>query len=269
VNVPAVLTIAGSDSSGGAGIQADLKTMSALGVYGMSVITALTAQNTTAVTGVHDVPPEFVAQQIDAVVTDIRPDAVKTGMLSNAAIIEAVAAKVKEHRLPNLVVDPVMVAKSGARLLREDAAGALRTALLPLAAVITPNLPEAEDLLGRPLRTDDDVREGARAIHALGAMAVVMKGGHRAGAEVVDILFDGRQLHEFRGPRIKTASTHGTGCTFASAIASFLAHGDPLPEAVGKARRYLEEALRHAYPLGRGQGPVHHFWHWWDKEGEA
>ncbi len=264
------LTIAGSDCSGGAGIQADLKTFAALGVYGTSAITAVTAQSTTGVTAVHEVPPETVAAQIEAVVTDIRPDAVKTGMLSSAAIIEVVAAKVKEHDLPHLVVDPVMVSKSGARLLREDAVQALRDLLLPLAEVATPNIPEAEALVGRSLATDDDIRRAAREIAAMGPRNVVMKGGHRTdvrpsgrdGDAAVDLLFDGREFHAFSAPRIDTTSTHGTGCTFASAIAAFLALGDPVPEAVGRAKDYLTEALRRAYPIGAGHGPVHHFWRW-------
>lgn len=258
-----VLTIAGSDSSGGAGIQADLKTYSALGVYGMSVITALTAQNTTAVTAVHEAPPDFVAAQIDAVVSDIPPDATKTGMLSSAPIIEVVATKVREHRLRNLVVDPVMVAKSGARLLRDDAVQALREKLLPLADVVTPNLPEAQVLADRSLATEDEIRDAARAIHEMGAKNVVMKGGHRDGDVVVDLLFDGAEFYEYRAPRVQTTSTHGTGCTFASAIAAFLARGETVPEAVRHAKEYLTEALRRAYPVGRGRGPVHHFWSWW------
>lgn len=257
-----VLTIAGSDSSGGAGIQADLKTFAAHGVYGMSVITALTAQNTQAVTGVFETPPEFVGQQFDTVVADIRPDAVKTGMLSSAAIIEVVAAKVRQHGLRNVVVDPVMVSKSGARLLREDAVEALRAQLLSLADVVTPNIPEAEDLLGRALRTDEDARQAARDIQALGPRAVVLKGGHREGDVVTDLLFDGAQFHEYTGPRVQTSNTHGTGCTFASAIAAQLALGRRLPEAVREAREYVQGALEHASPIGHGHGPVNHFWRW-------
>ncbi len=262
-----VLIIAGSDSSAGAGIQADLKTCAALGVYGTTAITALTAQNTMGVTAIHEAPAEFVATQIDAVVIDIRPAAVKTGMLANAEIIEVVAAKVKEHALPFLVVDPVMVAKSGDRLLREDAVRALREMLVPLADVVTPNIPEAEDLLGRPLRTNEEIREAGREIQSWGPRNVVMKGGHREGDTVVDILFDGRAFHEFSAPRIETTSTHGTGCTFASAIASFLARGETVPKAVGHAKEYLTEALRRAVPIGHGHGPVNHFWGW-KMEGE-
>ncbi len=255
-----VLSIAGSDSSAGAGVQADLKTFAALGVYGTSVITALTAQNTREVTAVHEAPPDFIRAQIDVVVQDIRPDAVKTGMLSSAAIIDTVAEKLRHYGLPNVVVDPVMVAKSGARLLREDAVDALRERLLPLADVVTPNIPEAEALVGYELRTYLQIQEAAREIRDMGPRNVVVKGGHREGETVVDTLFDGREIYEFSGPRIHTSSTHGTGCTFASAIASYLALGEPVAEAVGRAREYLEGALLNAYPVGHGHGPVNHFW---------
>jgi hydroxymethylpyrimidine/phosphomethylpyrimidine kinase len=262
--MPTVLTIAGSDSSAGAGIQADLKTFAALGVYGTSAITAITAQNTREVTAVQGMPPEIVAAQIDAVVGDIPPDAVKTGMLATAAIIEVVVAKVREHRLPNLVVDPVMVAKGGHRLLRDDAVSSLRGLLLPLAAVVTPNLPEAEVLVGHRIASDEDVRRAAEEIVAMGAGAVVVKGGHRDSAEAVDVLYDCNTFREYSAPRIDTTSTHGTGCTFASAIATYLARGEPLAEAVGRAKEYLTEALRRAYPIGGGHGPVHHFHRWWE-----
>jgi len=257
-----ILTIAGSDSSAGAGIQADLKTCAALGVYCTTAITAVTAQNTMGVTAVHALPPELVAAQIDAVVADIRPDAVKTGMLASAAIVEVVAAKLREHTLSHVVVDPVMVAKSGDRLLREDAVEALRELLLPLAEVVTPNIPEAEMLVGHSLHSDAEVREAGREIHSMGARNVVMKGGHREGDLAVDILFDGRDFREFSAPRIQTTSTHGTGCTFASAIAAFLARGESVPEAVRQAKEYLTEALRNAGPIGEGHGPVNHFWRW-------
>jgi hydroxymethylpyrimidine/phosphomethylpyrimidine kinase len=262
--MPAVLTIAGSDSSAGAGIQADLKTFAALGVYGTSAITAVTAQNTLGVTAVHEMPPDIVAAQIDAVVADIPPDAVKTGMLAAAPIIEVVAAGVREHGLRNLVLDPVMVAKSGHRLLRDDAVAALRDLLLPLCAVVTPNLPEAEVLSGHTIASDDDVRAAAAEILRLGASAVVVKGGHREGVEAVDVLYDGSAFREYSAPRIDTTSTHGTGCTFASAIAAYLARGELLPDAVGRAKEYLTESLRRAHPIGRGHGPVHHFHRWWE-----
>ena len=259
-----VLTIAGSDSSAGAGVQADLKTFAALGVYGTCAVTAITAQSTRGVSAVQGVSPEMVAAQIDAVVEDIRPDAVKTGMLASGPIIEVVAAKVREHGLPNLVVDPVMAAKSGDRLLREEAVAALRETLLPLCTVVTPNLPEAEVLTGRHIVTDEDVRRAAEEIVGLGAGAVVVKGGHRAGADAVDILYDGSTFQVYSAPRVDTTSTHGTGCTFASAIAAYLARGEPLAEAVGHAKEYLTEALRRAYPIGGGHGPVHHFYRWWE-----
>lgn len=261
--MPKVLTIAGSDSGGGAGIQADLKTFSALRVYGMSVITAITAQNTVAVTAVQDIPADVVAAQIDAVATDLRPDAVKIGMLSNAGIIEAVAAKVQEHALAPLIVDPVMVAKSGDRLLREDAVAAMVERLLPLADVVTPNLPEAAVLAGQDFASDEELRQAARAIVKLGAKAVVMKGGHDEGDTVVDVLFHNEHFHEYTAPRIHTQNTHGTGCTFASAIAALMARGEELPHAVRKAKEYVTEAIKQAYPLGSGHGPVHHFWEWW------
>ena len=263
--MPSVLTIAGSDSSAGAGIQADLKTFAALGVYGTCAITAITAQNTRGVTAVQETPPDNVAAQIDAVAADIRPDAVKTGMLASAPIVEVVAAKVREYGLPNLVVDPVMVAKSGDRLLRDDAVTVLRDLLLPLAAVVTPNLPEAEVLAGFAIDSDEDVRRAAKEIVGLGARAVVVKGGHREAAESVDVLYDGTTFRDYSAPRIDTTSTHGTGCTFASAIAAYLARGEPLAEAVGRAKEYLTEALRRAYPLGGGHGPVHHFHRWWEE----
>ncbi len=261
--VPRLLTIAGSDSGGGAGIQADLKTFSALGGYGMSVLTAITAQNTLGVTAVHELPVDAVLAQMDAIVSDIGVDATKTGMLANADLVRAVADRVRRGGLPRLVVDPVMVAKGGDRLLREDAVSAVREALLPLATVVTPNLPEAEVLLERRIESRDDMRAAARALVALGARAAVVKGGHAPGDDVVDVLFDGEAIHELRAPRIETTSTHGTGCTFASAIAAYLGHGCTLVEAVERAKRYLWEAINAAYPVGHGHGPVHHFWRCW------
>lgn len=255
-----VLAIAGSDPSGGAGIQADLKTYAALGVYGMASITALTAQNTVGVTGVYQVPPEFVGLQIDTVVEDIRPDAVKMGMLASAEIARVVAARAREHGLRNLVVDPVMVAKSGDALLAEDAVRAVRDELLPLATVLTPNLPEAAALLGRPVDSIAAMREAARGLHALGAASVLVKGGHLEGETVTDVLFDGGRLHEFAGPRMPTRNTHGTGCTLSSAIAAQLALGEGVVEAVRRAREYLAGALQHAYDTGKGHGSVNHGW---------
>ena len=260
--VRTALTIAGSDSGGGAGIQADLKTFSALGVFGMSALTAITAQNTLGVTAVHEIPPEVVAAQIDAVVTDIGVDAAKTGMIASSEIIRVVAAKVREHAIATLVVDPVMVATSGDRLLREDAVEALRTELLPLATVTTPNLPEAEVLVGRPVRTLEEMREAARAIVGLGAKSAVVKGGHLDG-DAIDLFFDGSSFTELPARRIETTSTHGTGCTLASAIAALLAKGESLENAISNAKVYVTAAIERAYPIGKGHGPVHHFHRWW------
>jgi hydroxymethylpyrimidine/phosphomethylpyrimidine kinase len=256
------LTIAGSDSGGGAGIQADLKTFAALGVYGMSVITAVTAQNTVGVFGIQEIDREMVARQIDAVVEDIGVDAAKTGMLSSAPIIETVAERLRHHALRGLVVDPVMVAKSGDRLLRADAVEALKEHLLPLALIVTPNLPEAETLVGHQLQSDDDLRMAARAIHALGPAYVVVKGGHRSG-EATDLVYDGREFYELQAARVETPHTHGTGCTFSAAIAAGLARGlEPLT-AIREAKEYLTGALAHAYAIGRGHSPVHHFYRLW------
>ncbi|HLI26348.1 MAG TPA: bifunctional hydroxymethylpyrimidine kinase/phosphomethylpyrimidine kinase [Chloroflexota bacterium] len=256
------LTIAGSDSGGGAGIQADLKTFSALGVFGTSAIVAITAQNTLGVRSWIALPPEMVAAQIDAVIEDLGADAVKTGMLANAAIIAVVAERLRAHRLSTLVVDPVMVAKSGDPLLEPDAVAALRDRLLPLALVITPNWPEAAELTGRPVRSLAEARDAARALVELGARHAVVKGGHGEGP-AVDVLYDGERFHDYEAPRIETRHTHGTGCTFASAIAAELAKGATVPEAVGRAKEYLTQALHHAPGLGHGHGPVHHFWAWY------
>jgi len=261
------LTIAGSDSGGGAGIQADLKTFAALGVYGMSVLTAITAQNTVGVRAVHELPAEFVAAQIDAVMEDIGADAAKTGMLANAAIIDVVARKVHEHGIANLVVDPVMVAKSGDPLLRRDAVAALKATLLPLAQVVTPNVPEAEEILGRRLVAEEDFRRAAVDIHALGPRHVVIKGGHREG-EALDLFYDGREFRELSAPRLATRHTHGTGCTFAAAIAALLARGLLAADAVAGAKEYLTQAIAQAFPIGRGYGPVHHLHRFYTPEGE-
>ncbi len=260
VPVPRVLTIAGSDSGGGAGIQADLKTFTALGVYGMSAITALTAQNTVGVTGIHDVPAEFVAEQIDVVYRDIGVDAVKTGMLSNAEIIEAVADRLALYPIRHIVIDPVMVATSGDPLLRDSARDALRSGLLPLATIVTPNIPETEILSGMAIHGIDDLRRAARALYELGPQYVLIKGGHLEGPEAIDYLFDGSRFQTFTMPRIQTTSTHGTGCTYASAIAAYLARGFEIAEAVRLAKRYLTRAIQRAKPIGHGHGPVHHGW---------
>ena len=260
---PIAMTIAGSDSGGGAGIQADLKTFSALGVYGASTLTAITAQNTVAVTAVHELPTEIIAAQIDAVVTDIGVDAVKTGMLSSSAIVETVAGELQRHGIENLVVDPVMVAKSGDPLLRQEAVDSLKTRLVPLAALVTPNVPEAETLTGLKIETGEAMREAARRIVALGARAVVVKGGHLSGP-ATDILYDGNGFTEFTSERFDTVNTHGTGCTFASAAAAGLAQGKSIEEAVAQAKTFVTEAIRNSYPLGHGHGPVHHFYRLWD-----
>ncbi|MCI0799429.1 MAG: bifunctional hydroxymethylpyrimidine kinase/phosphomethylpyrimidine kinase, partial [Chloroflexi bacterium] len=247
---------------GGAGIQADLKTFSALGVYGSSTLTAITAQNTVGVTMVHEIPIDIIVAQIDAVLSDIGADAVKTGMLASSAIVETVAEEMERHQVSRLVVDPVMVAKSGDRLLREDAVEALRTRLIPLAAVVTPNIPEAEALTGLKIETDEDVRRAAEAIVQLGARAVVVKGGHREGP-ATDLFYDGVRFQEFSAPRIDTVNTHGTGCTFASAVAAGLAKGLEVVESVELAKDYVTEAIRRSFPVGRGHGPLHHFYKWW------
>ena len=260
------LTIAGSDSGGGAGIQADLKTFAALGVYGSSVVTAITAQNTVAVTAVHEIPPAIVTAQLDAVLGDIGADAAKTGMLSSAPIIGVVAAAVRRHGLTRLVVDPVMVAKSGDRLLHEEAVAALREALLPLALIVTPNIPEAETLAGMAIANDDDRREAARRIAAYGPRFVVVKGGHAEG-DPIDLLFDGRDFVPIgAGPRIDTPNTHGTGCTFAAAITAGLARGLEVEAAVRGAKDYLTAALQASYRIGAGHSPVNHFFAWWSPE---
>ena len=256
------LTIAGSDSGAGAGIQADLKTFAALGVYGACVITAITAQNTVRVTKIVELSPSIIEAQIDAVIQDIGCEAVKTGMIANAAIIEVVAAKIRQYNLPNLVVDPVMVAKSGDLLLRKSAIAALRSRLLPLATVVTPNIPEAEELTGLTLRNEKGIREAAQRICHLGAKSVVIKGGHRRGP-AADLLYNGRKFQEFTSPRIKTRHTHGTGCTFSAAIAAHLAKGFELEKAIALSKRFITEAIKNAFAIGSGHSPVHHLYRFW------
>ncbi|HVR96563.1 MAG TPA: bifunctional hydroxymethylpyrimidine kinase/phosphomethylpyrimidine kinase [Thermoanaerobaculia bacterium] len=259
---PRLLTIAGSDSGGGAGIQADLKTFAAHGAYGMSAIAALTAQNTREVRAVHEVPPEMVAAQIDAVFEDIGVDAVKIGMLASAAIVRAVADRLRvhvHHGRPPVVLDPVMVAKSGDALLRDDAVTALVDELLPLCTLVTPNVPELEHLTGLPAGTEEERRRAAEALARRGP-AVLAKGGHAAGPEVVDLLLEGGRFHRFAHPRLASTSTHGTGCTLSSAIAARLAAGEELPRAVEGAILYLRGAMQAAYPVGSGHGPVDHLY---------
>jgi len=252
-----VLTIAGSDSGGGAGIQADLKTITVLGGFGMSVVTALTAHNTLGVTAIHEVSPEFVAAQFDAVATDIGIDAAKTGMLSTSGIICTVAAKIRQYRIEKIVIDPVMVAKGGAALIREEAMATLVAELLPLALVLTPNIPEAEVLTGIEINNLSDMKKAARIIRKLGPRHVVVKGGHLDG-EATDLLCDATGFRIFSSPRLATSDTHGTGCTFSAAIAACLACGMDVPSAVGEAKRYISEAIRHAWRIGRGHGPTNH-----------
>ena len=254
------LTIAGSDSGGGAGIQADLKTFAAHGVYGTSAITALTAQNTKGVLGVHAVPAEFVTQQIEAIAGDIGCDAVKTGMLATSTIVEAVAAAVEALDLPNLVVDPVMFAKSGDRLLDNDAMHAIRAALLRWARVVTPNVPEAEELAGIAIRTLDEMRAAAERILKLGPQAVIVKGGHLPGEQSIDVLLHAGGEVRLAAPRLDVRHTHGTGCTFAAAIAARLALGDSLEESARGAKEYVTGAIRHGLDVGGGHQPLGHFW---------
>ena len=262
MKIPKAMTIAGSDSGGGAGVQADLKTFAALGVYGASTLTAITAQNTVAVTAVHEIPTDVITAQIDAVLADIGADAVKTGMLSSSDIIECVCEALEVHGVQRLVVDPVMIAKSGDALLREDAIGSLRTRLLPLAMVVTPNIPEAEALTETTIVSDADVRRAAEAIVGMGARSVVVKGGHREGP-ATDLFYDGKEFKEFTAPRFDTVNTHGTGCTFASAVAAGLARGMVVTDAVALAKDYVTEGIRHSFSIGQGHGPLNHFYRFW------
>lgn len=251
------LTIAGSDSSGGAGIQADIKTMTANGVYAMSAVTALTAQNTTGVTGIMEAAPDFLAKQLDAVFTDIMPDAVKIGMVSSAALIRVIAEKLRQYEAKHIVLDPVMIATSGARLIAEDAVQALVTELIPLAEIVTPNIPEAEVLSGMTVRSAADMEAAAQKIAAAYHCAVLLKGGHQY-QDANDYLCTEAANQWFHGQRIDNPNTHGTGCTLSSAIASNLAKGFPLPEAVARAKRYISGALGAMLDLGKGSGPMNH-----------
>jgi len=252
------LTIAGSDPSGGAGIQGDLKTFHAHGVYGMAVLTALTVQNTKGVTGVHDVPPDFVAAQLEAVLDDMPVGAAKTGMVSVVPTIEAIASVLGKRRVPHLVVDPVMVASSGDALLRDDAVNVIVERLFPLATVITPNIPEAERLCDLRIRTGADMRKAALALRDLGARAVLLKGGHLPGPQVLDLLYFDGAFHEFNDPRIETPHTHGTGCALAAGLAAQLARGAELGEAVARARSFVLRGIERAVALGHGSNPINH-----------
>ena len=251
------LTIAGSDSSGGAGIQADLKTMTANGVYGMSAITALTAQNTTGVTGIMEVTPDFLASQLDAVFTDIYPDAVKTGMVASSDLIRVIAEKIRQYNAKNIVVDPVMVATSGAKLISDDAIGTLKSELLPLADVITPNIPEAEVLSGMSIRNEEDMVNAAREINGRFGCSVLCKGGHQIN-DANDLLYRNGDYVWFKGKRIDNPNTHGTGCTLSSAIAANIAKGEDLDNAVRNAKDYISGALAAMLDLGNGSGPLCH-----------
>jgi hydroxymethylpyrimidine/phosphomethylpyrimidine kinase len=263
-----VLTIAGSDSGGGAGIQADLKTFSAIGCYGMSVITALTAQNTRGVNGIHAVPPAFAVQQIEAVFSDMGTDAVKIGMLYSAELIEVVSEALKKHNARKIVLDPVMVAQSGDKLLQDDAIEAIKTHLMPLADVVTPNIPEASVLCGRQLKKWTDIEGAAETLAQHGSRSILIKGGHGCETKSTDLLFLARENRFVRltADRIKTNNNHGTGCTLSSAIASYMARGNDIEAAVQKAKTFMNQAITAGanYKLGHGHGPVHHFFQWWE-----
>lgn len=261
------LTIAGSDSGGGAGIQADLKTFGALGCYGMSAVTALTAQNTIGVSSIQAVTPEFVFEQIKAVLTDIGADAVKIGMLFSIEIIQAVAEGLRQFNANRVILDPVMVAQSGDKLLKEDAIEAIKTYLMPVAMVVTPNIPEASILVGESLSTNANIRHAAKKLSENGSRAVLIKAGHMKGEQSTDLLYlsDEDQFVEISGPRIDTINNHGTGCTLSSAITAFLARGEELEAGVRKAKKYIEGALKAgaSYRIGEGHGPVHHYYRFW------
>ena len=261
-----VLTIAGSDSSGGAGIQADLKSFSAHGVFGMSVITAVTAQNTQGVFAVQDIDIDVIEKQIAAIFDDIEVDAVKIGMVSRTETIRAVAAGLQQYKPQNVVIDPVMISKSGYYLLKPDAVDAMITCLLPLATIVTPNIPEAEEIAGRKITSLKEMEEAAAIIHALGPKYVLLKGGHRA-EDATDILFDGTKYHYLESQRIVTKNTHGTGCTLSASIAANLAQGYNAYEAVTLAKEYITTAIEHSFSIGKGVGPVHHFYNLYKKAG--
>ncbi|MGQ1890609.1 bifunctional hydroxymethylpyrimidine kinase/phosphomethylpyrimidine kinase [Thermophagus sp. OGC60D27] len=261
------LTIAGSDSGGGAGIQADLKTFSACGCYGMSVITAITAQNTEGVTDIFPVRIATIEKQIDAVLTDIGADAVKVGMLHSVEVIRLVAKKIKQYEVKRLVIDPVMVATSGDKLLQEEAIEALKEELLPLATIITPNIPEASILSGEKITAQSELPDAARSLSCNQSVSVMLKAGHLSDETLMDVLYDAEkdEIVTFPSKRITTMNTHGTGCTLSSAIASFLARGETLQSAVGKGKNYIDQAIQAGkdYKTGHGHGPVHHFFRWW------
>ena len=263
-----VLTIAGSDSGGGAGIQADLKTFAAIGCYGMSVITALTAQNTRGVTAIHPLPPSFAIEQMTAVFTDIGADAVKIGMLYSAELIEAVSEMLNKYRARNIVLDPVMVAQSGDKLLQDDAIQAIKDHLMPVADVVTPNLPEAEVLLGQKIEGFEDMQRAARSLAQFGSRSVLIKGGHLEESTSTDLLYltEEDRFVILEAERVDSRNNHGTGCTLSSAIAAYISRGSQIEDAVRKAKTYIQNAIRAgaAYKIGHGHGPVHHFFEFWE-----
>ncbi|OLN22396.1 bifunctional hydroxymethylpyrimidine kinase/phosphomethylpyrimidine kinase [Domibacillus antri] len=259
MTIKKAMTIAGSDSGGGAGIQADLKTFQELGVFGTSSITAVTAQNTLGVHGVYPMSVDAVEKQIDAVASDIGLDALKTGMLFSTEIIEAVAAKIREHGFKNVIVDPVMIAKGGAPLLQEEAMEALKTKLLPLALVVTPNIPEAEAISGMSIQSVEDKKEAAKAIASLGVKHVLIKGGHDEGEITYDLLYDGESFHTFSGKRINTKDTHGTGCTFSAAMTAAIAKGASVRTAAETAKQFIQAAIEDGIHIGSGHGPTNHW----------
>lgn len=265
--LPVALTIAGSDSSGGAGIQADLKTFQALGVFGMSAITAVTVQNTQKVYAIQEMRPDIVHDQIVCLFADMSIQVVKIGMVASVPLIEAIAAALSEVTCPPVVLDPVMVSKSGYALLNEDARQALTSRLFPLAAVVTPNIPEAEILIGATIENENQMRSAAERIHSMGGGNVVLKGGHLNTIEAVDVVFDGKVFQTVSSPRVTTRNTHGTGCTFSSAIAAFMARGETFFEAVRLAKRYVSGAIAHALNIGKGHGPTHHFFELYARAG--
>ncbi|MCP8615854.1 bifunctional hydroxymethylpyrimidine kinase/phosphomethylpyrimidine kinase [Salirhabdus salicampi] len=259
MTVVKALTIAGSDSGGGAGIQADVKTFQELGSFGMSVVTAVTAQNTIGVHGVYPIPEEGIVEQIDAIGKDLPPNATKTGMLFSSNIIKAVSGRIREYNLSNIVVDPVMVAKGGAKLLQDDAVKSLKESLLPLATVVTPNIPEAEILTGLTINTVADQKEAAKRIVSMGAKSVVVKGGHGVGAKIIDLFYDGDQFVEHPSKRIETPHTHGTGCTFSAAITAELAQGKSMKEAVQVGKLFIQRGIEQTLGIGQGHGPTNHW----------
>ena len=259
MKIPVSLTIAGSDSGGGAGIQADLKTFSALGTFGCSVITAVTAQNTTGVYGIHEIPLDIIESQIDAVLNDLNPNVIKTGMLASIEVIKLISEKIKSSKTKNIVVDPVMIAKGGDKLIQDNAIGHLISELLPLSTVVTPNIPEAEVLSHMSINNTQDIESAAKIIHKMGPDFVVIKGGHSNDSKSNDIIFDGQKFTTLEANRILTTNTHGTGCTYASAIAAGLAKNYSVGKSVKEAKNYVTEAIKNEPGLGNGHGPLNHF----------